>query len=232
MQVGLRPRLKARPSLVDLLVRSRGHSSYGQQLEGGHLPEAQGKERVAVAPVGAATASLTPPPLLLQQEQDQPSAAATTPGPASVPGVQQLPDPPTPAAAAAADNPPALLLEQASTIPLPPSPPTPHLSPATTTFSDPAPESPLRIIPTVLINSASPSSAQSEPAPEPARNTPTSIPKPVAARMAPVSFRSYHHTTQFPWLTSRLSTCSLRLTMRSIPVCWGCLLISAIRSVH
>lgn len=147
MQLGLgRPRLKARPSLVDLLVRARGH-----QL-----------------PVNEAAASSTPPHKV--------SAATSPTGP---PPDNELP---------------AILLlnQQAPTIPLPPTP-SPYLSPPTIFSDDPTPESPLRIIPTVLITSESPPAAQPAPAPaaEPPRPTPTSTPAaPSRVKMAPVSFEA------------------------------------------
>ncbi|KAK4217153.1 H(+)-transporting V1 sector ATPase subunit A [Rhypophila decipiens] len=217
MQVGLRPRLKARPSLVDLLVRT--HDNYGQ-FDGARQFEAlvhqqQVKAEVAQVPVRqeltevqqvaveapTPTTSFTPPQ---PTPQDQVSAATTAAeGPASgagLSGPNKLPGPPAPPIPAGDDDDsPNLVLEQASTIPLPASPPRPHFSPSTPTeaLSDPNElVSPLRTIPKILITSESPQPAQSSPAPKPSKPTPTPVVKTTTAalrdKMAPSQNEDAH----------------------------------------
>ncbi|KAK3370298.1 ATP synthase alpha/beta family, nucleotide-binding domain-containing protein [Podospora didyma] len=111
MNVGLRPRLKARPSLVDLLVRGAGRSSQLQTKASAEVPV----PAVPAAVVSAAAVAST-----LSSTSSSAGAAPTALDGQAAQEALEL----APSAALQREQ------AQAANLPLPPSPPTPQLDPS------------------------------------------------------------------------------------------------------
>ncbi|KAK3325806.1 vacuolar ATP synthase catalytic subunit A [Apodospora peruviana] len=188
MQVGLqpRPRLKARPSLVDLLVRAR-HSHSTHNAHNTHYNGAT----PGSAPVPATASS----PLPQVQSGSGQAAGVVLAAAAPVPAAPGPPAPPhgqveLPLASAPppppARGPALLLLDQAANLPLPPSPPSPRISPPAY-----VPPSPLHS-PTLRITPESPPAPAPAPAPQP--TVPAPIASPSRIKMAPSQTEDGGHT--------------------------------------